>query len=354
MATLALLCLVVNDAGCRSSKPSQVPEDLCRSLDRGEVDKAITHFSKAFLNQYGIQSVKEGLSDASREFKQHGGVQSLAVVNEDVAGDVAEVNLKITRRNGDVTTVAYKLVREEGTWKIDALRDMTVQNSGPVHPEAAVADVVRWAQQTGVNNIPNWFRQQPKPPFCHASTMDAASLPDEVKYHLVMDTETRNRLLDGIKPVSDLIGCSNVNALILYEGPNVYAGNLTDGYIAITPGANYFSSHSSSDKLSPDLAKFRIFLLREIARQIVPIEKPAEGLNNSDALLRHDLKLTFVAAMASLALDKNPAVLDGTALDLHLYAKPAEVTPGSQGNPTLQQIQDVFGAAKQQSRDVSQ
>lgn len=133
----------------------------------------------------------------------------------------------------------------------------------------------------------------------------------------------------------------------------MYAGNLGDGRIAITPGASYFSSHSSSEKLSSDLAEFRIFLLREIARQIVPIEKPADGLNHSDALLRHELKLTFVAAMASLALDKNPAVLDGTALDLQLYAKPAGVTPGSQGNPTVQQIQDLFGAAKQQSRDVS-
>ncbi len=83
---------------------------------------------------------------------------------------------------------------------------------------------------------------------------------------------------------------------------------------------------------------------------MVPIEKPTAGLNEIDMVLRRDLKLTYLAGIASLTIDQDPATLDRVALDLDLYAKPADAMSGRQGVPSLEQIKNVFGAAKQEYR----
>jgi hypothetical protein len=64
-------------------------------------------------------------------------------------------------------------------------------------------------------------------------------------------------------------------------------------------------------------------------------------------LLRRDLKLNYLAGTISLAIDHDPAILDRVALDLDLYAKPVGIMSGTQGTPSLQQIEDIFGAARQ-------
>jgi len=98
------------------------------------------------------------------------------------------------------------------------------------------------------------------------------------------------------------------------------------------------------------LAELRIFLAREVFRQLVPVEKPGAGLNEMDMLLRRELKLTYLAGIASLTIDQDPVILDRAALDLDLYAKPAGAVSGRQDVPSLNQIQDVFGAARQEYR----
>lgn len=68
-------------------------------------------------------------------------------------------------------------------------------------------------------------------------------------------------------------------------------------------------------------------------------------------LLRRDLKINYHAAITSLSLDRDPAILDRVAMDLDLYAKPVGIMSGTQGVPSLQQITDIFGAAKQDFRE---
>ena len=80
---------------------------------------------------------------------------------------------------------------------------------------------------------------------------------------------------------------------------------------------------------------------------MVPVEKPNTGLNEMDMLLRRELKLTYLAGIASLTIDQDPTILDRVDLDLDLYAKPVGAVSGRQGVPTLDQIKDVFGAARQ-------
>lgn len=168
-----------------------------------------------------------------------------------------------------------------------------------------------------------------------------------MKYHDVEDPRTREELIDSLKPVLALVGCQNTQGVILYKGSNIYAGNLEDGHIAITPGSLYFAGAPPDERVFHELAKLRIFLAREIFRQLVRPEPLAAGHNNADMVLRYELKLSYLAALASLTIDKNPNVLDRAALDIDLYAKRAGAMSGTQGIPTLQQIEDIFGAARQ-------
>jgi hypothetical protein len=171
--------------------------------------------------------------------------------------------------------------------------------------------------------------------------------PDEIKYHDVADVKQRDRLMTALEPVMKLIGCSNKDGVVLYQGLNIYAGNLPDGHIAITPGSSYLVSSVPQENIFHDLAKLRIFLAREIFRQMVPVEKPSNGSNDADMLLQRELKLNYLAGMVSLAIDKDPSIFDAAALDIDAYAKPAGIVSGSQGTASLQQVQNIFGAAKQ-------
>jgi len=235
-------------------------------------------------------------------------------------------------------------------WKVDGVSADSGQANESLHPESAVEDVVKWARDVGASSLKNWIEKQAPPPICKAPLVDRATLPDEVKYHDVDDPKVRERLLSALDPVLKLVGCSNTQGVVLYEGLNVYAGHLDGGQIAITPGGLYFAGSPPDEEIFHELAQLRIFLAREMFRQMIPVEKPNAGLNETDMLLRRELKLTYLAGIASLTIDQDPVILDRVALDLDLYAKPAGAVSGSQGVPSLDQIEDVFGAAKQEYR----
>ncbi len=124
-AAVVLLTVVC----CSSSQsPSTTVERLCRTVELGDVEKAAAFFSNGLISKRGVGPLKTDLRDTSLELKEHGGIKSIKVLKEDVVGDVAEVVVEITRGNGDVATVHYKLIREQGDWKVNAV------NSNP-NPE---------------------------------------------------------------------------------------------------------------------------------------------------------------------------------------------------------------------------
>lgn len=302
------------------------------------------------INKLGIETVKGDLSRATMELKEHGGIKSIKVLKEDVVGDVAEVTVEITRGNGNISSVYYKLIKEQGVWKVDGVSSDSGQADEPLHPETAVEDVVKWARAAGASSLKNWLEKQSPPPICKAPIVDRATLPDEVKYHDADDPKVRERFLGALDPVLKLVGCSNTQGVVLYKGLNIFAGNLDGGQIAITPGGLYFDDSPAEDKVSHALAELRIFLAREIFRQMVPVEKPNAGFNETDMLLRRELKLTYLAGITSLTIDQDSTIFDGVALDLDLYGRPAGSMSGREGIPDLDQIKDVFGAARQEYR----
>jgi len=269
-------------------------------------------------------------------------------LKEDAVGDVAEVTLEITRGGGDTSVVHYKLIREQGDWKVDGVAsDTAAAGNEPLHSDTAVRDVVTWAHQSGADKLTSWFQKQPAPAICKVGKIDRTTLPDEVRYHDVDDAKVRERLVNGLEPVIKLIACSNNDGVVLYKGLSIYAGNFQDGHVAITPGAGYFVSSPPEESTFHELAKLRIFLAREIFRQLIAVEKPQSGLNEADVTLQRELKLNYLAAMVSLAIDKDPSIFDAAALDIATYANPPGIVSGAGGAPSLAQIQDAFGAAKQ-------
>jgi hypothetical protein len=351
MPGLALLGLLSICAGCNfSQKPSGTVESLLRADERGDIEQALTFFSGRMINKRGIGPLRADLSSTTAELKEHGGVKSIKVLNEEVVGEAAEVTVEITRGNGDTAAVRYKLIKEQGAWKID---DVTSASSpegvedDPAHPESAVDDVVKWARGSQAARIRSWLQKQAPPLVCTMSPADLASLPDEVRYHEVDDPKVKERLLNAIDPVLKLVGCSDARGVSLYDDSRVYAFNLGDGRIAITPGHLYYDGTSADEQIFHSSAELRIFLAREVFRQLVPLEKPGPGLNEADMRLREELKLDYLAAIASLAVDHDPAILDGMALEIDLFGRPVGISSGRQGVPALRQIKDVFGAAKQ-------
>jgi len=348
MAIVTLLAVLQLCAGCNSVlSPSKTIETLYRTVERGDTAHAAAFFSSGFISRQGIDSLKRDISNSSLEIKDHGGIKSLRTLKEDVVGDVAEVSIEVTRGNGDVVTVQYRLIKEQGEWKIDAVALGSSDAIDPSHPENAVEDVVKWAHEADLKKLQVWVKSQSSPAICKASAIDRSKLPDEVKYHDVDDSSTRAKLTIALQPVLKLVGCVNTDGLVLYRGLNMYAGNLDGGWIAVTPGESYFTGTPPDERIFHELGKLRIFFAREVFRQIVPIDPPSAALNQADMLLRRDLKLDYLAGLASLEIDRGPDILDRAALDLDLYAKPVSIKSGTQGVPTLDQIQNIFGAAKQ-------
>jgi hypothetical protein len=193
IALLVCGMFVANNACNFSTKPSRLVEDLVRTLERGETEKALTFFSSRLITRLGIGPLKEDLGKTTAELKQHGGIRSIKVLSEDEAGDAVQVRVEITRGNGNITRVRYTLLREAGTWKIDAVA-LDDSEFEPLHPESAVDDVVNWAHHNGVASIKGWLQIQSRPPICNAPAVDRNSLPDEVKYHDVDDPKVKKLL----------------------------------------------------------------------------------------------------------------------------------------------------------------
>jgi hypothetical protein len=250
-------------------------------VERGDTERAATLFSNGYISKQSIDSLKHDISNSSLEIKEHGGIKSFKVLKEDIVGDVAEVSVQITRGNGNIVTVQYKLIKEQGTWKVDGVSMDSSEINRPLHPESAVEDVVKWARDANVMKLAIWLKNQQVPPICKVAPIDQNSLPDEIKYHDVDDPQIRQRLITALQPVLKVIGCPSTPGVVLYKGTNVYAGDLDGGWIAITPGDLYFAGTPPDEHIFHELAELRIFFAREVLRQILPIDKPTPALTNS-------------------------------------------------------------------------
>jgi len=117
-----LLAAAIVFAACHAGpSPAATVKDLVRTTERGDIDQAAAYMSQGFVSRQGIDTIKESLRLTTLWIKNDGGVKSIEVLKEDSVGDVAEVTIKLTRGGGDYSVIHYRLVREQGRWKIDAV-----------------------------------------------------------------------------------------------------------------------------------------------------------------------------------------------------------------------------------------
>lgn len=135
---VAFLTAFVTIVSCGSrEKPSAVVEDLCRTVERGEIDEAAAYMSQGFVSRQGVDNIKESLRQTTLWIRGAGGIKTLKVLKEDTVGDVAEVTIQVTRGGGDSSVVHYKLIWEKNDWKIDGVA------SEPTSPAPSATSSVR-------------------------------------------------------------------------------------------------------------------------------------------------------------------------------------------------------------------
>ena len=349
-----LICCTLCGTGCQlfASGPAETARHALSLIEDGRIEEATRYYSTRVISANGITALKSTLSTVPSQFKREGGIKQLEVEREDTIGEVAEVTFKVVYGSDLIEHITYKFVREDGDWKIDGAIAIDAQgtnrryDAAPRHPERAVADVVAWARGERASQLAEWVRRHPAPPVCAPTAADETRLPDAIKYHLVDDGEARDRLTAELLPVLRLVGCRDARGIVGYKGATIGAVSLPSGQLAVSPDSMYFSPYPPDERIFHTLAKLRLFLARAAFRQMLPAEEPTDALTTGDMELRRELKSDYLAAVASLTLDRKPEMLDGAALDLNLYGDEGN-SGGVDSRPSLQQIKDLFGAVRQ-------
>lgn len=115
-------CFFVLNVGCGypTSTPSGTVMNALRYLEKGEIEEAAKLYSTGYINKRGgLPKVKSDDAASAREMKEKGGFKSLEIVQEKTFGDLADVTVKAILPDTTERNVDFKLIKENGKWKID-------------------------------------------------------------------------------------------------------------------------------------------------------------------------------------------------------------------------------------------
>ncbi|MGL5879703.1 MAG: DUF4878 domain-containing protein [Xenococcaceae cyanobacterium] len=112
--------LSTNLTGCWRSTPSKTVEDFYRSVEKGQIDRAIELISPSAVSNFGEGKIRQYLFQASSQMKIKGGIKSFQTNSETLNNDVAKVNYTIKYQNGDKETKDVELGKIGNDWKISA------------------------------------------------------------------------------------------------------------------------------------------------------------------------------------------------------------------------------------------
>jgi Domain of unknown function (DUF4878) len=110
--------LSINLTGCWRSTPSKTIEDFYRSVEKGNLDRAIELIAPSAISNFGEGKVRQYLFQASSQMKTKGGIKSFQTNRESLNKDVAKVNYTIEYQNSDKETKDVELVKIGDDWKI--------------------------------------------------------------------------------------------------------------------------------------------------------------------------------------------------------------------------------------------
>ena len=116
---LLLPCLLVAVA-CLAPGPEATVKRFYSAVEDGEIDKATGLVSSRVIDLLGVDKLRRALSEQALEIKKKGGIKSVKIDEMNEVGEIAEGKVTITYGDGTQETEEVKLIKEDGTWKVDA------------------------------------------------------------------------------------------------------------------------------------------------------------------------------------------------------------------------------------------
>jgi hypothetical protein len=102
-------------------RPAQVLKRYYRNVSRGRLDAALSMQYRADPQRAGSASgraTQQSLQDLQQDLRRNGGIESLKVTSERIAGNKAELVVTRTMANGAVYVERRELVNDDGRWKV--------------------------------------------------------------------------------------------------------------------------------------------------------------------------------------------------------------------------------------------
>ncbi len=119
----AILGVALMLVACGGGSPQGTVKDFFRNVEDGKLEEAAGLFSKATLSTVGLEKLKQGLQQSTREIDGKGGISKIEVLEHKTIGEVAEVSIKIFYGNGTEETESMDLILENGQWKLQPSGD---------------------------------------------------------------------------------------------------------------------------------------------------------------------------------------------------------------------------------------
>jgi uncharacterized protein DUF4878 len=114
----AVLVLAVLPLACVGHSPSATVKAFYKAVSEGHTDEAIDLLSARTINTVGRDKLRAGIQNSAQKMLDKGGVKSMDVTEEKVAGDVAQVTIILKYGNGEQEIENVKLVKEEKGWRL--------------------------------------------------------------------------------------------------------------------------------------------------------------------------------------------------------------------------------------------
>lgn len=121
---IIILFLILASPACNSFmlSPSNTVKNFASHIRDNQPDEATKLLSKRFITeQGGVDEINKRLGEAIKQKQESGAPPELnfEVEEETIIADAATVKVRFINKFGNVQTSTYRLVKENGQWKID-------------------------------------------------------------------------------------------------------------------------------------------------------------------------------------------------------------------------------------------
>lgn len=120
LTAVVLVAVALLASACFGGGPVATVKAFYERVEQGELDEAVELFSTTLRSQIGDDKLKQGLQSATREIDQKGGVAKMKILEENIIGEVADVEVEITYGDGSSETTKMSLIKEDGRWRLQA------------------------------------------------------------------------------------------------------------------------------------------------------------------------------------------------------------------------------------------